>query len=117
LVVGASFSEMITIEGTQGWAQKYMSLRRFKAIRRAFPEEKIAGAAGGKCYQLRYAINQRNAASQATFIPGPTLSFDEGGVPMRSRLCPVRQYNKDTDELSRSLLQRETREENRDLSK
>ena len=78
LVVGASFSEMITIEGTQGWAQKYMSLRRFKAIRRAFPEEKTAGAAGDKCYLLRYAINQINAASQATFIPGPTLSFDEG---------------------------------------
>jgi hypothetical protein len=69
---------MITIEGTQGWAQKYMSLRRFKAIRRAFPEEKTAGAAGDKCYLLRYAINQINAASQATFIPGPTLSFDEG---------------------------------------
>ena len=26
---------------------------------------------------------------------GVEASFDEGGVPMRSRYCPVRQYNKD----------------------
>ena len=30
-----------------------------------------------------------------TFILGPNASFDEGGIPMRSRFCPVRQYNKD----------------------
>eukprot|EP00957_Ditylum_brightwellii_P059625 4526472-Ditylum_brightwellii.AAC.1 len=29
------------------------------------------------------------------FHLGPKASFDEGGVPMQSRFCPVRQYNKD----------------------
>ena len=29
------------------------------------------------------------------FHLGPNASFDEGGIPMRSRFCPVRQYNKD----------------------
>jgi hypothetical protein len=28
-------------------------------------------------------------------MPGGNLAFDEGGVACRSRLCPVRQYNKD----------------------
>ena len=36
-----------------------------------------------------------NATSRATFVPGPNLSFDEGGVSSRSRMNPVRQYNKD----------------------
>ena len=29
------------------------------------------------------------------FHLGPSASFDEGGIPMRSHNCPVRQYNKD----------------------
>jgi hypothetical protein len=84
------------IDVNVGWAAKYMSLKRFRQVRRAFhPEHRAAAAAGDKCYQLRYALNCLNQASLNTYIPGRDLSFDEGGVSMRSRLCPVRQYNKD----------------------
>ena len=84
------------LEGTKGFASDIMSLSRFKQIRAAFhPENKIAGNGGDKCYQLRYALNCLNHASLRTFAPGCYLTFDEGGVACRSRMCPVRQYNKD----------------------
>ena len=34
-------------------------------------------------------------ASKKAFQAGEHLTFDEGGVSCRSRMCPVRQYNKD----------------------
>jgi hypothetical protein len=89
-------AETKTLPDTQGWARRYMSLIRFKQIRGAFhPMDKVAGRGGDKCYQLRSALNRLNAASKITFIPSGNLAFDEGGVSCRSRLCPVRQYNKD----------------------
>ena len=36
-----------------------------------------------------------NDVAKKTFHLGPDVAFDEGGVAMRSRYCPVRQYNKD----------------------
>lgn len=74
-----------------------MSLNRFKQIRGAFhPEDKVvANGSDDKCYQLRAAINELNAASLALFVPEANFAFDEGGVACRSRYCPVRQYNKD----------------------
>jgi hypothetical protein len=33
--------------------------------------------------------------SRQTFHAGPSLTFDEGGIPTRSRFCPVRVHNKD----------------------
>jgi Transposase IS4 len=88
---------MQTIPDSKGFAQKYMSLARFKQIRQAFhPESKAMASGGGdKCYQLRRAINTINTAAKWSFIPGRDLAFDEGGVACRSRFCPVRQYNKD----------------------
>ncbi len=84
------------VANSTGFAVQYMSLRRFKQIRAAFhPKDKIADLGGDKCYQLRYALNALNSASAATFVPSGTLAFDEGGAACRSRLCPVRQYNKD----------------------
>ena len=32
------------------------------------------------------------------FYLGPNVLFDEGRIAMRSRYCPVRQYNKDKPE-------------------
>ena len=36
-----------------------------------------------------------NDTAKKTFCLGPHTAFDEGGVAMRSRYCPVRQYNND----------------------
>ena len=77
------------------WAKNVFSLHRFKQIRAAYHPEVGSSAIGDKCHQLRFAINQLNYASRATFVPGPNLSFDEGGIASRSRMNPVRQYNKD----------------------
>ena len=86
----------ITLSNTKGWAQQYMSLNRFKQIRGAFhPEDKVASLGKDKCYQLRHILNQLNAAALRCFVMGPNMAFDEGGSPCRSRMCPVRQYNKD----------------------
>ena len=73
-----------------------MSLIRFKQIRSAFhPEAGRGEGTGDKCHQLRYFIRAFNKRAQHTFHLGPDISFDEGGIPMRSRYCPVRMYNKD----------------------
>jgi Transposase IS4 len=92
----------IRIPGLRGFIQDIpvqyrMSLNRFKQIRGAFhPEDKrMANGSADKCYQLRAAINELNAASRANFVPEGNCSFDEGGIACRSRFCPVRQYNKD----------------------
>lgn len=86
----------IEITGSEGFAWRFMDLRRFQQIRGAFhPEDKTAGFGGDKCYQLRRLLNSFNAASQQTFHVPKDLAFDEGGVGVRSRYCPVRQYNKD----------------------
>jgi len=91
-----SRAKKLIVLNTTGFAATTMSLKRFKQIRGAFhPEHKRVSNSGDKCYQLRAALNQLNAASLATFDPGKDLTFDEGGVACRSRLCPVRQYNKD----------------------
>jgi len=86
----------IQIKNSRGWAQDIMPLHRFKQIRGAFhPEDKVASYGKDKCYQLRHALNRLNAAALSTFVMGPNMSFDEGGSACRSRMCPVRQYNKD----------------------
>jgi Transposase IS4 len=75
-----------------------MSLNPFKQIRGAFhPEDKSAGnGCDDKCYQVRAAINELNAASLANVVTGGNCAFDEGGIACRSCYCPVRQeYNKD----------------------
>ncbi|CAB9500921.1 expressed unknown protein [Seminavis robusta] len=88
--------EALTIEGSEGWAYRHMTLQRFKQIRSAFhPEDKDMAGTSDKCYQLRRAINATNSASKSTFEAGAQCAFDEGGVACRSRFCPVRQYNKD----------------------
>ena len=91
-----SRAKKLVIDNTTGFASKIMTLRRFKQMRSAFHPEHVAAAnSGDKCYQLRAALNQLNSSSLATFDPGKDLTFDEGGVACRSRLCPVRQHNKD----------------------
>ena len=44
---------------------------------------------------MKHDIDKLNLISRRTFIPGPDLTFDEGGISSRSRMNPVRQYNKD----------------------
>jgi Transposase IS4 len=86
----------VDIAGSAGFAQHYMTLRRYKQIRSAFhPEDRSAGSAGDKCYQLRHAINTLNQAASNTKFIGEDVTFDEGGIGSRHRLNPVRQYNKD----------------------
>ena len=72
-----------------------MSLAWFKQIRTAFPPESSRSRVGDKCHQLRYAINKLNYGTYHTFCPGFNLSFDEGGIAMRSRFCLIQQFNKD----------------------
>lgn len=73
-----------------------MNLTRFIQIRGAFhPMNKKAALGGDKCYQLRNVLNCINSASAKSFLPSGNMAFDEGGVACHSRLCPVRQYNKD----------------------
>jgi len=43
----------------------------------------------------RHCLNQLNAAAMSSFRMGVDMSFDEGGSACCSRVCPVRQYNKD----------------------
>ena len=87
----------VEIEDSRGFAVKYMTLNRFRQIRGAFhPENKVAAAGGGdKCYQFRTLLNQLNETSRKTFFVPKDMAFDEGGVGCRSRMCPVRQFNKD----------------------
>lgn len=58
-----------------------MSVNRFKQIRGAFhPESKETGNfSADKCYQLRAAINELNAAARCNFIPESRFSFAKGG--------------------------------------
>ena len=72
-----------------------MSLVRFTQIRSAFCSEYHPYDVNDKCYQLRWFIHQFNYMAKKIFYLGPNVSFDEGGIAMRSRFCPVRQYNKD----------------------
>jgi Transposase IS4 len=74
-------AKQMEIDGTAGWAHKYMSLSPFKQIRGAFhPKEKAAGEGGDKCYMLRHLINTCNTASKSSFHIPKDLAFDEGGV-------------------------------------
>ena len=84
-----------TLQGYNAWAKDVMTLVRFKQIRCAFRLESHRFDPNDKCFQLRWFIRQFNFMAKKTFDLGPNASFDEGGIPMRSRFCPVRQYNKD----------------------
>ena len=85
----------VQLRGFDAWAKDVMPLIRFKQIRGAFHPETGTSQCGDKCHQLRYFIRRFNECAKKTFNLGPNVSFDEGGVAMRSRYCPVRQYNKD----------------------
>ena len=95
LCIAAAFNVNIEVSGRVGWAARYMTINRYKYIRSAFHPEISTSVVKDKCHQLRAAIKQLNRAAKTSFKPGPRMSFDEGGVAMRSRFCPVRMYNKD----------------------
>ena len=84
-----------SLRGYNAWAKDIMSLVRFKQIRSAFRSECHQYDINDKCYQLRWFIGHFNYMAKKTFDLGPNASFDEGGIAMRSRFCPVCQYNKD----------------------
>ena len=85
----------INLRGYNAWAKEIMSLLRFKQIHSAFRSETVQVYLNDKCYQLRWFIRQFNFMARKIFHLGAHASFDKGGIPMRSRFCPVRQYNKD----------------------
>ena len=95
LSITASNGYSTSLRGYHAWAKDIMSLLRFKQIRSAFRSECDRYDPNDKCYQLRWIIRQFNFMAKKIFHLGPNASFDEGGIPMRSRFCPVRQYNKD----------------------
>ena len=84
-----------SLRGYNAWAKDIMTLLRFKQIRSAFRSECNRFDPNDKCYQLRWFLRKFNFMAKKTFYLGPNASFDEGGIAMRSRFCPVRQYNKD----------------------
>ena len=88
----------VELQGYHAWAKEIMPLIRFKQIRSAFHPEAGDSQCNDKCHQLRYFIRMFNYMAKDVFYLGENVSFDEGGVAMRSRYCPVRQYNKDKPE-------------------
>ena len=68
-----------------------MPLVWFKQIRLAFHPEAGESSCHDKCHQLRYFIRMFNDMAKQIFALGPHAAFDEGGVAMRSRYCPVQQ--------------------------
>ena len=93
LNIGTGYS--VHLRGYEPWAKDVMTLVRFKQIRSALHPECGKSANNDKCHQLRYFIRLFNYMARDVFYLGPNAAFDEGGVAMRSRYCPVRQYNKD----------------------
>ena len=78
------------------WAKEMMSLNRFKQCMAAYRSQADRVNTGiDKAAQLRRPLEAINRAAKKTFRPGRQVSFDEGGVASRSRLNPIRQYNKD----------------------
>ena len=73
-----------------------MNLVRFNQIKSAYHLEsgKNKTQSADKCYQLQYAIQRFSDRSGNIFDIGTKAAFDEGGMAIRSRYCPVRQYNK-----------------------
>ena len=94
--IGTGYS--VELRGYSAWAKDIMTLVRFKQIRSALHPESGESQCHDKCHQLRYFIRMFNYMARDVFHLGPDVSFDEGGVAMRSRYCPVRQYNKDKPE-------------------
>ncbi len=70
-----------------------MQFRRFAQIRAAFHPESAENKLDDKCHQIRYGLQKLNLAAKHCFIAGKELSFDEGGIPSKSRYNSVRQYN------------------------
>ena len=85
----------VTLTGYSSWAKDIITFVRFKKIRSSLHPESESINRGDKCHQLRWFIRKFNLMTRKTFILGPTSSFYNGGIPMRSRFCPVQQYNKD----------------------
>ncbi len=88
-----SSTHIHTVNDFPAWAAEVFTIRRFKQIRAAYHPEVGFSTIGDKCHQLRHTINALNEAAKRTFIPGQQMSFDEGGIPSRSRMNPVRMYN------------------------
>ena len=88
-IVNLSSGYSVQLRGFDPWAKEVMPLIRFKQIRGAFHPESKASLSGDKCHQLQYFIRRFNKTATKVFNLGAMASFDEGGVPMRSRYCPV----------------------------
>ena len=85
----------LNLFGYVWWAERIMTLSRFRHIISVFHPEAGEYSVGDKCHKLRYLIIIVNDASGNTFYLGPRSAFDEGHITTFRRFCYVRQYNKD----------------------
>eukprot|EP00957_Ditylum_brightwellii_P209529 15362134-Ditylum_brightwellii.AAC.1 len=93
VLLGEKYS--VGLRGFDCWAKQIMTLSRFKRSSCAMhPEGAQLLNNGDKCYQLRHFIHTFKRKAKKIFHLGLNASFDEGGVPIHSRFCPVRQFNK-----------------------
>ena len=83
----------MTLNLYPAWASKVFRVSGFQQIRAVFHPEIEKSTTGDKVHQLQYVLNYLNTALKRTFVPGLNLSFDKGGIALRSKFCPVRQYN------------------------
>ena len=85
----------ITEPNQEPWASQYMTLKRFKQILRAFRSEVGPNPnVPDKAYQMRSGCETLNHGARRTFILGRYVSFDEAGIASKSRMNPMRQFNK-----------------------
>ena len=91
--MGGSYN--VQLRGFDPWVKEVMNLVFSSRFDLPSIQAGTSELTGDKCHQLRYFIWVFNERARNIFHLGPNVSFDEGGVHMQSRYCPVQMYNKD----------------------
>ena len=84
----------VQIRGYDAWSKYFTTLIRFKHIRSDFHPEAGTYLCGEKYHRLCYFIRISNYKSKIIFVLGEHGGFDEGGISMSIRYCPVQMDNK-----------------------
>ena len=88
----------VQLGGCDDWGVYIITLIRFKQIRSPFHLEAGTYFCGDKFHQLCYFIRMFNDKLKNIFVLEDHCAFDEGGITMMIRYCPVRMYNKNKPE-------------------